>query len=395
MIFKAAPPGIACGASFLSCGTGGANWCRQFCLSGRLVGVYLNLLLSGELEQYNGETSIMQIAKFIVIGENIHCTRVLKRDGNLVDAAARVIRYTDDGQQKTLPIPAILLKSADWENGKIKHCAAAIWQGLYGQGPAQAAGRDYLRVMAAKQEKAGASFLDVNVDEFSMDLNERIKALQWTAALVQEASRLPLSIDSSNSDIMRAGLKACDPSRGRPLVNSISLERIGILDAVAEYKPAVVASAAGENGLPATTNERLANLGRLIPQLTAKGILMDWIHVDPLVYTISTEASNGAMFLAAVQAIRKKYGSAIHIIGGLSNVSFGMPARKLINQVFAYLAVEAGGDGGIVDPLQINAKSLQGLDPTTEPFRLAKALLLGTDEFGMNFIAAHREGKLG
>ncbi|MBU1855712.1 MAG: dihydropteroate synthase [Verrucomicrobia bacterium] len=337
----------------------------------------------------------MQIKTFIVIGENIHCTRVLKRDGNLVDAAAHVIRYDDAGKKKTLPIPEILLKSADWENGKIKHCVAAIWQGLYGQGPAQEAGRDYLRVMAAKQEKAGASFLDVNVDEFSMDLPERIKAMQWTAALVQGASRLPLSIDSSNSDIMRAGLKACEQARGRPMVNSISLERIGLLGAVAEYQPAVVASAAGEKGLPANTEERLDNLGRLIPQLTAKGIQMDWIHVDPLVYTISTEANNGKMFLDAVQAIRAKYGPAVHIIGGLSNVSFGMPARKLINQVFAYLAVEAGGDGGIVDPLQINAKILQGLDTKAEPFQLAKALLLGTDDFGMNFIAAHRAGKLG
>jgi len=337
----------------------------------------------------------MQIKTFVVIGENIHCTRVLKRDGNLVDAAAHVIRYDDGGKKKTLPIPEILLKSADWENGKIKHCVAAIWQGLYGQGPAQEAGRDYLRVMAAKQEQAGAAFLDVNVDEFSMDLPERIKAMQWTAALVQNASRLPLSIDSSNSDIMRAGLKACEKARGRPMVNSISLERIGLLEAVAEYKPAVVASAAGENGLPATTEERLENLGRLIPQLTAKGIQMDWIHVDPLVYTISTDPNNGKMFLAAVQAIRAKYGPAIHIIGGLSNVSFGMPARKLINQVFAYLSVEAGGDGGIVDPLQINANSLQGLDIKAEPCQLAKALLLGADEFGMNFIAAHREGKLG
>ena len=331
----------------------------------------------------------------IVIGENIHCTRVLKRDGKLVDAAAHVIRYDDGGKKKTLPIPEFLLKSADWENGKIKHCVAAIWQGLNGQGPAQEAGRDYLRVMAAKQEQAGASFLDVNVDEFGMDLPERIKAMQWTAALVQGASRLPLSIDSSNSDIMRAGLKACEQARSRPMVNSISLERIGLLDAVAEYKPAVVASAAGEKGLPATTQERLDNLGRLIPQLTAKGIQMDWIHVDPLVYTISTDPNNGKMFLAAVQAIRAKYGPAVHIIGGLSNVSFGMPARKLINQVFAYLAVEAGSDGGIVDPLQINAKILQGLDTKTEPFQLAKALLLGTDEFGMNFIAAHRGGKLG
>ncbi len=336
----------------------------------------------------------IQNSPFIAIGENIHCTRVLKRDGNLVDAEARIIRYDDGGKKKALPIPEILLKSADWENARIKHCVAAIWQGIYGKGSAQEAGCDYLRVMAARQEQAGAAFLDVNVDEFSMDLAERIKAMQWTMALVQGASRLPLSIDSSNSDIVRAGLKACAKDRSRPLVNSISLERIGLLDAVAEYRPAVVASAAGEKGLPANTAERLENLGRLIPQLTDKGIPMEWIYVDPLVYTISTDANNGKQFLDAVQAIRAKYGPGIHIIGGLSNVSFGMPARKLINRVFAYLVVEAGGDGGIVDPLQINASILRGLDTAAEPFQLAKALLLGEDEFGMNFIAAHREGTL-
>ncbi|MBI2441287.1 MAG: dihydropteroate synthase [Lentisphaerae bacterium] len=338
----------------------------------------------------------MQIKNFIVIGENIHCTRVLKRGGNLVDEAAQVIRYDDgSGKHKTLPIPEILLKSADWENGKIKHCVAAIWQGLYGQGAAQAAGCDYLRVMAAKQERSGATFLDVNVDEFSLDLAERIKAMQWTVALLQSAARAPLSIDSSNSDIMRAGLKACARERGRPMLNSISLERLALLDVVAEYKPAVVASAAGAKGLPSTVEERLNNLGQLIPQLTTKGLQMDWIHVDPLVYTISTDPNNGKMFLDAVKAVRAKYGAAIHIIGGLSNVSFGMPARKLINQVFACLTVAAGGDGGIVDPLQINAGILQKLDETAEPFQLAKALLLGTDEFGLNFIAAHRAGSLG
>jgi cobalamin-dependent methionine synthase I len=337
----------------------------------------------------------MEIKKFIVIGENIHCTRVLKRGGNLVDDKANVIRYTDGAQKKTLPIPEHFLKTADWENGKIKHCAAAIWQGINGTGAAQEAGCDYLRTMALKQEQAGASFLDVNVDEYSMDVPERVRAMQWTADLVQKASRLPLSIDTSNSDLMRTGLKICDSKRGRPMINSISLERIGLMDVVAEYKPAVIASAAGEKGLPATVQERMDNLARLIPQLTAKGLQLDWIHVDPLVYTISTDPNNGKYFLDTVRAVRKTYGSAIHIIGGLSNVSFGMPARKLINQVFAWSVVEAGGDGGIVDPLQINADVLRKVDAQSEAFKLARALLLGEDEFGMNFIAAHREGKLG
>jgi 5-methyltetrahydrofolate--homocysteine methyltransferase len=339
----------------------------------------------------------MQIATFIVIGENIHCTRVLKRGGNLVakgpDGRDAIVSE-EKGAKKFMPIPDAFLKNADWENGKVRHCAAAIWQGMHGAGADRQAGMDYLQLLARKQEKAGATFLDVNVDEFSLELPDRIKAMEWTAALIQQASKLPLSIDSANVEIMRAGLRACDQARGRPMVNSISLERLGLLDVLKEYQPAVVASAAGEKGLPATAAERLDNLARLIPQLTARGTKLEWIHVDPLVYTISTDPANGKMFLESVAAVRKTYGPAIHIIGGLSNVSFGMPARKLINQVFAWLAVEAGGDGGIVDPLQINAGILRALDPAAECFQLAAALLKGADEFGMNFISAHRDGKL-
>lgn len=339
----------------------------------------------------------MQIKQFIIIGENIHCTRVFKREGNLVGSAADgrpAVIYDEGGKKKFLPVPEIILKSGDWENGKVKHCVAAIWQGMNGKGADQEAGLDYLRVMTAKQEKAGATYLDINVDEYSLDLEQRMRAMQWTADIVQKNSALPLSIDSSNVDIMRAGLKACDPKRDRPVVNSVSLERLGLLEPIAEYKAAVVASAAGEQGLPGTVEERIANFDRLIPKLLAAGVSYPAMYLDPLVYTISTDPMNGKMFLESIAAARKKYGAEIHILGGLSNVSFGMPCRKLINQVFAWLSVEAGGDGGIVDPLQINADILRALDPAGAPFQLARALLTGEDEFGMNFITAHREKRI-
>ncbi|MDD5482464.1 MAG: dihydropteroate synthase [Kiritimatiellae bacterium] len=339
----------------------------------------------------------MQIKQFIIIGENIHCTRVLKRDGNFIgpdpDGRPAVI-YNEAGQKKFMPLPEIILAGGEWENGKVKHCAAAIRQGMEGKGADREAGLDYLRAMALKQEKAGATYLDVNVDEYSLDLEERVRAMQWTADTVQKASSLPLSIDSSNVEILRVGLKACDPQRGRPVVNSVSLERLALLEPIAEYKAAVVASAAGEKGLPGTAEERMANFDKLIPKLLAAGVGYPAMHLDPLVYTISTNPLNGKMFLDTIAAARKKYDPAIHITGGLSNVSFGMPCRKLINQVFARLAVEAGGDGGIVDPLQINADILKKLDPAGESFQLAKALLNGEDEFGMNFIAAHREKRI-
>jgi 5-methyltetrahydrofolate corrinoid/iron sulfur protein methyltransferase len=335
---------------------------------------------------------------FIIIGENIHCTRIFKVGGANVkklDSGAHVIAYNAGKEARQLPIPERFTKGADWEAAKVKHCAVAVWQGLYGKGADQAAGIHYLQTLAAKQEAAGARFLDINIDEFSTDGDEKLRAVKWVADVVQKGCKLPLSIDSSNPAILRAGLAACDRARGPAMVNSVSLERADAIAVAAEFKAAVVASAAGEKGLPSSLDERLANIGALLPKLQAAGIRPEATYVDPLVFPISTDSNNGKSFLETIRQVRARHGEAIHITGGFSNVSFGMPARKLINQVFTWLAVEAGADSGIVDPMQINGRVLDTLDANAETFRLAKALLTGEDEFGAEFIAAHREGKLG
>jgi 5-methyltetrahydrofolate--homocysteine methyltransferase len=335
---------------------------------------------------------------FVIIGENIHCTRIFKVGGANVkklDSGAHVIAYNVGKDARQLPVPERFTKGADWEAGKVKHCAVAVWQGLYGKGADQAAGIQYLQTLAAKQESAGARFLDVNIDEFSTDSEEKLRAVKWVVDVVQKGCKLPLSIDSSNPAILRAGLAACDRARGPAMVNSVSLERADAIAVAAEFKAAVVASAAGEKGLPSSLDERLANIGALLPKLQAAGIKPEATYVDPLVFPISTDSNNGKSFLETIRQIRARHGEAIHITGGFSNVSFGMPARKLINQVFTWLAVEAGADSGIVDPMQINGRILDSLDTNAETFKLAKALLTGEDEFGAEFIAAHREGKLG
>ncbi len=333
----------------------------------------------------------------IVVGENIHCTRVYKVGGNFVKphGDGHAIVYGGKADTRFLPIPLRFLETADWAAGKVKHCAVAVWQGLYGDAAGKAAAVDYLQYLAARQEAADASFLDVNVDEFSTDIAERCRAVKWVAEVVQAKSKLPLSIDSSNPAILRAGLEACDQKRSRPMVNSVSLERQESIPVAAEFKAVVIASAAGEKDLPSDTAQRLANISRLMPMLAAVGIKGSSIYVDPLVFPVATDSNNAQSFIEAVAAIRKTYGPEIHITGGLSNVSFGMPARKLINQVFTWMVTEAGGDSGILDPLQMNAKVLSAVDTTTETFKLAKALLTGEDLFGVEFITAHREGKLG
>lgn len=339
----------------------------------------------------------MNIQSFVSVGENIHCTRIYKIGGKFckeTDEGKFVINYQTADGTKQLPVPEVFTSSPNWESGKVKHCAVAIHQGFYGSGEDQSSGIDYLQNLARRQEEAGATYLDINVDEFSTDVEERIKLMVWTVEVVQKAVSIPMSIDSSNLDILQAGLGACDTSRARPMVNSVSLEREDAVKIAKSANAVVIASAAGADSLPDDLDGRMENIDAIYQILKAEGYQKADIHFDPLVFPISTDGQNGIRFLDTVKAIREKYGPEVHIVAGLSNVSFGMPNRKLINQVYTRLAVEAGADGGIVDPMQINIGILNGLDTESEPFALTKALLLGKDDFGMDYITASRDGRL-
>ncbi len=339
----------------------------------------------------------MSARPFIVIGEKIHCTRVFKTDGNRIvknPDGSYALSYRRAEEHRQMPIPPEIAAGRDWAAGKVKHCAVALHQALRGKGEARELGKDYLQALAEEQERQGAHYLDVNVDEYTADPSERAEAMRWIARVLQETSRLPLSIDSSQTSVLRAGLAVCDRARGRPMLNSASLERADAIGLTAEYDADVVASAAGEKSLPRTVEERLANLRELVGRLKKLGRPDDSLFLDPLVFPVATDGRNGQSFLEAVAAIRREFGPALHITAGFSNVSFGLPNRKLINEVFAWLAREAGADSGIVDPGQINGALLDALDPASEGFRLARALLMNEDEFGAEFIAAAREGRI-
>ena len=333
--------------------------------------------------------------RFIAVGENIHCTRVFKVGGLHVKNldGKDVILFGKD--RRTLPVPPKFRRTADWENGKVKHAAVGIWQGTNGDTEDERrAGRRYIQYMVKEQEASGACFLDLNVDEYSTDVAERAEVIAWTARTIQEISSVPLSIDSSNTAILEAGLRACDASKGRPMVNSVSLERSEALGIAAGFEARVIAAATGETQMPCTVEERLENIEILYALLEKAGFEEDDIYFDPLVFPISVDPKNGVRLLDSIRALRDRYGQAVHFAPGLSNVSFGMPKRKLINQVFAYLAREHGADGGIVDPRQINAAVLNGLDTESRSFQMTRDMLEGRDEFGMKFITATREGSL-
>ena len=334
---------------------------------------------------------------FIAVGENIHCTRIYKVGGLFVkslDENTHVIAYEEDGQEKHLPVAKRFVESSDWKNGKVKHAAVAMWQGLHGNEAEQKAGVEYLHYMVRNQEAHGATYLDLNVDEFSTDIEERRELIRWAAGIIQQVSTVPLSIDSSNVEILQAGLEACDSAKGSPMVNSVSLERKEAVQIAKSAGAVVIAAGSGEASMPTNKEERIANLKSLIDLLEGSGFTSAQIHLDPLVFPVSVDPNNGLMLLETIEELCKSYGQEIHFAPGLSNISYGMPNRKLINQVFTYLCVKRGLDGGIVDPIQINQDTLDALDPNSERFQLTEAFLTGQDHYGMNYISAVRGGKL-
>jgi hypothetical protein len=337
---------------------------------------------------------------FIVIGENIHTSRVVKRDGvrigETADGEVAVRVPLPDGGEGLLPVQPIIRDTREFAAGRVKHVMVAVHEGVTG-GPLADLATTYVRWMAARQIAGGASYLDLNVDEYSPDVDGRLAAMAWLVPIVGPVSSVPLSIDSSDSVVMEAGLDLVDPAwggGGKPLLNSAAADRQDVLDLAASRGCPVVLSSIGET-TPAGAEERLERAVAMIDMAQARGLALSDLHVDPLVIPIGADTEAGAGYLEAVRQLRERYGPELHITGGVSNVSFGMPARRLISDVFLDLCVQAGQDSGIVDPVAADISAALSPDRDAESYRLAADLLTGVDAFGVEFIDAFRNGRLG
>ncbi len=334
---------------------------------------------------------------FIIIGENVHTTRVLLKRGKrfLADGDREGVTYnTVDGEPKLLTIPEDAKRGQDYEEGRIKHVKIAVQGAMKGEGAGAEDGMAYIRQLVHNQELAGAAFLDVNVDEISIKLEDQKAAMAWLVKTVQSMTDLPVSVDSSNIEVIEVGLEACDKDRAAPMLNSASLERIDALDLAVRHNARVVVTAAGESGMPDSDGPRVENASRMVDLAMEKGIPAGDLYVDPLIFPISVDGAFGQHSLDAIRAIREKYGPEIHITGGMSNVSFGIPARKIINDVFLILAVEAGADSGIVDPVQSRPDEVFKVDRASASYQLAEDVLMGRDKHCKAYIKAWRKKML-
>ena len=239
---------------------------------------------------------------------------------------------------------------------------------------------DFISKVAREQAEVGAHYIDVNAGTF---LDKEVDYLCWLVETVQNAVDLPLCLDSPNPEALAEAIKH---HKGEPMINSISLEKEryqALLPVVTDHPCRVVALCMAETSMPTTVEERVQVGEQLINELTNKGIPLENIYVDPLVQPISVDTGMGTAVLEAIQSIMNDF-PGVNTICGLSNISFGLPMRKVINRNFLALCMASGLSAAILDPT----------DPELMTTLLSTDMLLGRDEYCESFINAYQEGQI-
>lgn len=238
---------------------------------------------------------------------------------------------------------------------------------------------EYIKKIAMEQHAAGATYIDVNCGTQVFD---EVDTMGWLVNTVQEAVEAPLCLDSPNPKAIEAGLVLA--KFGQPMINSITGEKERfeqIIPLVKKYNAKIVALCMDDSGMPNTAEERM-NVAKVLHQnLTAAGVPEDDIYFDPLVKPISVANNAGMEVLDTVRMITSEFPKA-HKICGLSNISFGLPNRKVLNRLFVVQTMTMGMDGYILNPL----------DQTMMGFVYASTALLGQDLFCSGYLKAHRNG---
>lgn len=239
---------------------------------------------------------------------------------------------------------------------------------------------EFIKERARKQAAANATYIDCCA---SVPEAEEVETLKWMIDCIQEVTDLPISVDSPSADVLTQAYKFCK----RPgIFNSVSgegdkIDKIFPLMAQEENKDwQVIALLSDDTGIPKCAADRLRVFDKIMTKAKEYHISPNRIHIDPLVEMLCTSEDGIAMNIEVIQTVRKQYPS-IHITAAVSNISFNLPVRKLINYGFLILAMNAGLDSAIMDPTN---RDMLGLTYATEA-------LLGEDEFCMEYIGAYRE----
>jgi 5-methyltetrahydrofolate--homocysteine methyltransferase len=237
---------------------------------------------------------------------------------------------------------------------------------------------EYIREDVKKQTEAGTTYIDVNA---GARIGYEEADMKWLLEVVQEATNLPLCLDSPDPNILEM---AYGLVRQKPMINSISLEK-DRFDPMIKYlrgkECRVIALCMDDSGMPKTVEDIVSRARQLVKELEQIGFKRDDIFIDPLVQPMSVDVGNGNMAMSAVRTIMTEL-EGVHTTGGLSNISYGLPQRRIVNRCFLAMMVANGFDSAIMDPLD---KDLMAMVTTSD-------MIAGNDAFCMNYLKATRSG---
>jgi len=226
-----------------------------------------------------------------------------------------------------------------------------------------------LVALARQQAEAGADFIDINVATGSGSRTDEIKTMQWAVTTLQTNLQTPLCVDSADPAVLEAGLSALNGQAC--MINSTSAER-GRLERIVplalSFDAQLVALPIDDNGIPQNVTDRLKICATIVETCMRFGFPVEKLLFDPLVLPLATDNRQGSITLNTLAEIKSAF-PEVKTVMGLSNVSFGLPRRKKLNQALLYMAVHAGLDAVIADPLDEDlmaaikaAEAVAGLD---------------------------------
>lgn len=239
---------------------------------------------------------------------------------------------------------------------------------------------EFIQNLAKAQADAGADYIDVNA---GTEPSVEVEDLKWLITNVEEVTDKPICIDSSQAENL---VKVIPFIKNKGIINSVSLEKnkTDIIFPVAkEYDFDIIMLPIDNSGIPKTSEKRIENIEELIKIANHYNIENSKLYVDPLVIALSTENDSCLKFIEIINYVKNKYPD-IKIVSGLSNISFGMPLRKIVNRTFMTMVMYEGMDSAIMNPL----------DKEMMATIYATRALKGQDKYCRKISTAYRKGKI-
>jgi cobalamin-dependent methionine synthase I len=237
----------------------------------------------------------------------------------------------------------------------------------------------YLKDLAKRQDEAGADFIDVNAGAF---VDDEMEVLKWALEEVMSVTEKPIAVDSPRGEAIKMGLEL--HRNGKPMLNSITKESERwkeVFPVAMEHDCMVLGLCIDDSGIPEEADKRVQIADGIINDLVKAGKNIEDIAIDPLTTPLSVNTNYGILVLDTIKGVKKNF-PEVKLITGLSNISYGLPARKQVNRAFVVTCMVNGLDGALIDPLDTTMMSL---------IRATEALM-NKDPFCSNYLKAFRAG---